>query len=172
MQRHTIALHGGSALLDDLDNLGVEGVAKGHMTDKAALEEGEWANALCAVDDLVRDHKVHGLDLLLQGAYSAEGNDAADTNVSQSGNVGASGNLVRCILVVCTVAGKESDRNAIVLEDENGGGWLTPRRLGVQLCDGGVAVDLVETGTANDGNVDRACRRSIVRFVRLFQKAW
>lgn len=163
MQRHTVALHGGGALLDDIDNLAVKRVAKGDVADEAALEEGEGADALGAVDDLVGDHKVHGLDLLLEGADGAEGDDAAHANVPQGGDVGAGGHLVRRELVVGAVAGEEGNRDAVVLEDEDRGRGLAPGRLGVQLGDGRVAIDLVEASTANDGDMDRSYRSGRVR---------
>lgn len=163
MQRHTVALHGGGALLDDIDNLAVKWVAKGDVADEAALEEGEGADALGAVDDLVGDHKVHGLDLLLEGADGAEGDDAAHANVPQGGDVGAGGHLVRRELVVGAVTGEEGDRDAIVLEDEDRGRGLSPGRLGVQLGDRRVAIDLVEASTADDGDMDRSYRSGRVR---------
>lgn len=157
VQLHAVALHGGSALLDDIHNLAVKGVAKGNVADETALEKGKGADALGAVDDLVRDHKVHGLDLLLEGTDCAEGNDAAHTNVSQGGDVGTGGHLMGRKLVVSAMTGEEGNGDAVVLEDEDRGRGLAPRRLRVQLCDRGVAINLVEASTANDGNVDRAC---------------
>lgn len=124
------------------------------MADEAALEEGEWADALGAVDDLVGDHEVHGLNLLLQRADGGEGNHASHADVSEGGDVGASGDLMRRKLVVRTMAGQEGDGDAGVLEDEDGGRRLAPGGVGVHLGDRGVAIDLVEAGTANDGDMD------------------
>ena len=65
MQRDPFPFHRGRALLDDIRDLGVEGVGEADMADHAALEEGEGPHALGAVDDLVGQHKVHGADVLL-----------------------------------------------------------------------------------------------------------
>lgn len=146
--------HDGRALLDDGGDLGVEGVGEADVADDAVLEEGEGADALCAVDDLVGDDKVHGADVLLQGADGAEGDDGAHAEVAQGGDVGAGGHLVGGQLVVQAVAGQEGDGHAVVLEDLDRRRGETPGRLRVDGCHGRVAVDLGQAGAANDGDVD------------------
>lgn len=163
MQLYTIALHGGGALLDNIHDLGVEWVAKRYVGDKAILKEGKRADTFGAVNDLVRYYKVHRLDLLLQRTDGAEGDDAAHTDVAQSSDVRPRRYLVRRKLVVSTVTSEEGDRNTAVLKDHDRGRRLAPWCLGVQLCNRRVAIDLVKTSTANDGDVDRACTECIVR---------
>lgn len=120
VEHNAITLHVLAALLDDLSKVLVEGVGESNVADNATLEEGEGADALGSVNDLVGNDKVHGLDLLLQGANGGEGNNGADTDVSQSSNVGAVGDLVRGELVVHTVAGKEGYVDIVVSEDADG----------------------------------------------------
>lgn len=157
VQSRPLALHGASAGLDHGGQLGIEGVGEADMADEALLEEGEGADALCAVDNLVGDDKVHGLDVLLEGADGAEGDDAAHADVPQGRDVGARGDLMGRELVVGAVPRKEGDGHAVVLEDLDRGRGVAPWRQGVDLGDGHVAIDLGEAGAAYDGDVDRSC---------------
>lgn len=154
VKHHALALHMRRASLDNLSQLVVERVRKSHMADNTTLEEGERPNTLCAIDDLVRDDKVHGLDLLLERADGREGDDASDTEMAESSNVGAVGNLVRRKLVVHTVTGKESHVHAIVGEDGDGRGRSAPRRDGVDDGDGLVAFELGQAGAANNADMN------------------
>jgi hypothetical protein len=120
VKNDTVTLEALCAPLDNLSELAVEGVSKPDVTDNTALEEGERANALGAVDDLIRDNKIHGLDLLLERAYGGEGDDGADADVTQGCNVGAVGHLVRSELVVDAMASQESDVGVVVSEDVDG----------------------------------------------------
>lgn len=156
VEHDAVALHVRGALLHDLSQALIEGVREADVADDATLEEGEGADALGAVDDLVRDDEVHGLDLLLQGADGGEGDDAADADGAQGGDVGAGGHLVRRELVVQAVAGEEGDGHAGVLEDHDRGGRLAPGRRRVQGGDGRVTLQLAEAGAADDGDVDGA----------------
>jgi hypothetical protein len=110
VEHHALALHVSRASLDNLSQLLVERVRKSNMAD----------NALCAIDNLVRDHKVHGLDLLLQRADGGEGDDRSDTEMAESSDVGAVRDFVRRKLVVHSVAGKESHVYTIVGENGDG----------------------------------------------------
>lgn len=159
VEHDAVAFHGRGTLLDDLREARVEGVRETDVADYAALVEGEGPDALGAVDDLVGNDKVHGLDLLAQGADGREGDDGAHADGAKGGDVGARGNLVGGKLVVETVAGEEGDGVAVVLEDHEGGGGRAPRGDGVEGGDGDVAVELGEAGAADDGNVDGAWRR-------------
>ena len=115
-----VALEALCTPLDNLSELAIEGVSKADVTDDTALEEGERADALGAVDDLIRDNKVHGLDLLLERAYGGEGDDGSDADVTQGRDVGAVGDLVRRELVVDAMAGQEGDIVVVVSEDLDG----------------------------------------------------
>jgi hypothetical protein len=120
VEHHALALHVSRASLDNLSQLLVERVRKSNMADNATLEESEWSDTLCAIDNLVRDHKVHGLDLLLQRADGGEGDDRSDTEMAESSDVGAVRDFVRRKLVVHSVAGKESHVYTIVGENGDG----------------------------------------------------
>lgn len=146
VQSRSLALHGAGAGLDNGGQLGVEGVGEANVADEALLEECEGAHALCAVDDLVGDDKVHGLDMLLEGADGTEGDDAAHADVPQGGDVGARGHLMGRELVVGAVAREEGDGHAVVLEDLDRGRGVAPWRQGVDGRDGHVAIDLGEAG--------------------------
>lgn len=154
MQNDTVALHGSSAGLDNGGKLGIKGVGKSNVADNAALEKGKGADTLGAVNGLVGDDKVHGLNLLLEGADGGEGDDAADTDTAESGNVGTVGHLVRGKLVVDAVAGEESHVDVAVGEDLDGRRGLAPWSVGVDGSDGRVALELAEASTANDGDLD------------------
>lgn len=151
-----VALHVGGARLDDVRKTGVEGIREADVTDNAALEECEGTNALCSVDNLIWDEEVHGLDLLLEGPDGAEGDDGADADVAQSRDVGARGHLVRCVLVELAMPREEGDGRAVVLDDLDRRGGESPGRLGVQGSNWGESIDLAETGSANDGDMNRA----------------
>jgi hypothetical protein len=158
VQDDAVALHGAGARLDDVGEAGVKGVRKADVADEPALEEGKGAHALCAVNDLVGDDKVHGLDLLLQRADGGKGDDAADADGAQGGNVGAGGHLVRGKLVVAAVAGEERDGDAVVREDGDGGRGRAPGRRGRELGDGLEARERAEAGAADDGDADGAVK--------------
>lgn len=163
VQDDTVALHGGGALLNNSGKAGVKGVGKTDVSYNAALVEGEGADALGAVDDLVGDDEIHGLDLLAQRADGGEGDDGAHADGAQGGNIGAGGNLVGSQLVVEAVAGEEGDGVAVVLEDHKGRRGRAPGSDGVEGGDGDVALELGEAGAADDGDVDGACwKRSMV----------
>lgn len=119
MHHDTVSVHGSSAGADYISQLLVKGVSNADVTDNAALVESKRADALCAVNDLVREDKIHGLDLLLQRAYSREGDDGAHTDAAQSRNIRSVRDFMRSELVVNTVARKESDVDIVVLEDLN-----------------------------------------------------
>ncbi len=158
MQNHTVADHGSSASLDDISQLLVKWIGKANVADDTALVECKGTDTLGAVNDLVGEDKVHGLNVLLQGADGGEGDNAADANAAEGGNVGPVGHLVRSKLVMKTVAGEEGNVDVAVGEDVDGRGWLAPRRVGVQSGDGRVALELAEASAANDGDVDGLCR--------------
>ena len=131
------------------------------MADESLLEEGKRTDPLGPVNDLVGYDKVHGLDLLLQGPHCREGDDAADANRPQGGNVGARGHFMRRELVVNAVTREKRHGDAIVPRDKNGRRGEAPRRLGVDRCYGLKAGDAAEASPAYDGDVDGFCRRGL-----------
>lgn len=87
----------------------VKGVGEGNVADNPALKEGERSDALCAVDDRVRDHEVSRFHFFAERANSAEGDDGAYAEGAECGDVCTSGHLVRSILVVDAVACEKSN---------------------------------------------------------------
>lgn len=120
MQNDTIALHVSSTSLDNLSKTSIKGVCEANMANNTTLEKGKRTNTLCTINDLIRNDKVHGLDVFLEGADGGKGDDASYADMSKSGNVGSVGDLVRSELVVDAVAGEEGDVNALVGEDVDG----------------------------------------------------
>lgn len=137
------------------------------MTHEPLLEEGERADALGPVDNLVGDNKVHGLDLLAEGADGGEGDDAADTYGPQRSDVSARGHLMWRELVVDAVTGQEGHGDAIVPSDEDGRRREAPGRLGVDGSYGLEAGDSAQASPADDGDVDGFCERSLDRILQV-----
>lgn len=162
MQDNTVALQAVSALADNLGDTFIEGVTEGNVSDHPALEVGPRPHTLGAVDDLVGDDKVTGLNFLLETADGGEGDDAADTDGAQSSNIGTSGDLVRGDLVVRAVTAQEGDSNglvivpALVVQDGDGGGGFTPGSRDRQGGNLSKARQLTEPSAADDGDGDRA----------------
>lgn len=70
------------------------------MVDDAIFEECERPDSLGAINDLVRDDKISGLDFFLQATNGREGDDSSHAKRTESGNVGTSGHLMWGILVM------------------------------------------------------------------------
>ena len=64
-------------------------------------------------------------------------------------------------LVRGAVAREESDGDVVVREDVDGCGCGAPRGSWVDGCDGRVAWELLETGSADYGDVDDAWEREV-----------
>jgi len=132
VQDNAVTLQAVSAFPDDPGDTFIEGVTKGNVGNHTALEVGPRPDTLGAVNDLVGDDKVTGLDGLLEAAHGGECDDAADTDGAQSGDVGTGRDLVRGDLVVQAVTAQERDGNglaivlALVMQDGNRGGGFTP----------------------------------------------
>lgn len=158
VQDDTLTLQAVSAFANDLGDTLIEGIAERNVGDNTTLEVGPWANTLGAVDDLIGDHEVTGLDSLLETANSGESNDAADTNGAQSGDIGASGHLVRGNLVVGAVTAEERDGDglvvvlALVVEDSDRGGRLAPGGRYVQRSNLSESRKLAKASAADDSN--------------------
>ena len=156
VHNNTISLQRVSALANNTGNLLIEWISKADVSDNATLEEGEWSDALGSVDDLIRDDEIARLNLLLERADSRESDDAANTDGAECGNVGTVWNLMWCDGVVCAVAGKEGNDGVLVLEDGDWGGWASPWSFNVQAGNSGEAIELLQTGSADNGDVDWA----------------
>lgn len=154
MEDNAIAIQVLSARLDDLSKAAIERVGKANMSNNAFLKKGKRSNTLCTINDLVREHKVHRLDLLLQGADGSEGDDTTYTNVPQGGYVGAVRDFMGCKLVVNAMASQEGDVGSVMGENANGRSWRAPRGYGVQSSNGLEPIELAETGATNHGNVN------------------
>lgn len=158
VQNDAVTLQAVSALPNDHGDTLIEGVTEGNVGDNTALKEGPWANTLGAVNDLIGDHEVAGLNGLLQTADGGESDDAADSNGAQSSDVGASGHLVRGNLVVGAVAAQERDGDglvvvlALVVENGDRGGRLTPGGRNVQRSNLGESRELAKASAADNSN--------------------
>jgi hypothetical protein len=82
VQDDALALHMSSASLDNIGKTCIKRISEPNVSNHTALEKGEGSDALCAIDGLVREHKVHRLDLLLQGTDGGEGNNRSNADVS------------------------------------------------------------------------------------------
>jgi hypothetical protein len=133
------------------------------MCHRTALKEGEWANSLCPVDDLVRHDKVSRLDLLLQTAHGGEGDDGAHADGSQRGNVRPRRNFMGSDVVVGAVTAQKGDGDifaagrALVVEDGDGRGGFAPGGGDVERSDLGKTREFLQTGTADDCDPDLVC---------------
>ena len=82
---------------------------------------------------MVRYNEIPRLDLFLQTPHSTERDDAPDSQMSESGDVGAGGDFVRGELVGQAVAGDEGYGYGVlrvgggVVEDADGRGGRAPR---------------------------------------------
>lgn len=155
VQDDTIALHTLRTSFHNGSQLVVERISEADMAHYTALEKGEWTNALCAINDLVGDHEIHGLDLFLQRADGGEGDDAANTQMTQGSNVGLTGHFMRRKLMMYAVSGQESYVGAVVGGDPDGRCRGAPRSDGIDLGDGLETIELSQARAANDGDVYR-----------------
>lgn len=158
VQPHAVALQRVSTAAHNVGDLRVEGVREAHVSHHAALEEGEGADALGAVNDLVGHHKVAGLDVFLQTSHGGEGNDGAHAEVAQGGYVGAGGDLVRCEFVVQAMAREKGDGDGVagggrrVVQDRNGRRRRAPGRGGLEGRYVSEARQRLQTSAADDCN--------------------
>jgi len=79
------------------------------MAYHAPFKECEGPDALCTVDDLVWYYEIARADLLLQTADGAEGDDCADADGAECGDVGASIDFMGGFFMMETVAGEKGD---------------------------------------------------------------
>ncbi|KAJ8603395.1 hypothetical protein MRB53_042162 [Persea americana] len=132
MQSNAIALEAVPTLLDHLCEGCVKWICKHSMADDATLKESEWPYAFRPVDDLVRDNKVSGLDLLLQAAYGREGDYCPHANRSKRRDVRPRRALMRRELVMNAMSCQKSYRRGFgrawgsVVKDGNGRRWCAP----------------------------------------------
>lgn len=138
----------------------VKRIGKPHVPDDASLEESPRPHALGAIDDLIRDDEIARSDLLLQAADGGEGDDGADAERAEGGDVGARGDFVRGELVVEAVAGEEGDggwvpgRGGGVVQDRDRGGGSAPRGCGVEGRDRGEVCEFFQACAAYYGDSD------------------
>lgn len=130
------------------------------MPDEASFEESPRPDALGAIDDLVRHDEIARSDLLLQAADGGEGDDGADAERAEGGDVGARGDFVRGELVVEAVAGEEGDGGWVpgcgggVVQDRDWGGGSAPRGRGVEGCDWREVCEFFQACAAYHGDAD------------------
>lgn len=125
------------------------------MPNNPSLKERKRPNPLRPINNLIRYHKVHRLDLLSQRSHGRERNHTSNTQAAQSSDVGTVGNLVGRELVVQAVTREERDVVTVVGEDADGGGGCAPGGDGGYGGDGGEAIEGGEAGAADNGDMDR-----------------
>lgn len=168
MQHNTLAFEAVAASPHNLGNTLIERVSERNVSNHTSLEECERPDALGTVNDLVWDHEVAGLDLLLQAADGREGNDGADTNGAQGRDVGAGRHLMGRNLMVQAVATKESNSNglfvvrALVVQDRDRGGGSAPRSRDVQGSNLSETREFAETSSTDDGDTDGVYKNDCV----------
>jgi hypothetical protein len=161
VKNDTLALQTVTAGSHNFRDTLVEGVAERDVCDHTSLEESPGAHALGAIDDLVGNDEIAGLDFLLQATDGREGDDGTDSNRAQSGDVGARWDLMRCNLVVSTVSAEESDGNgllvvrALVVQDSDRRGGVAPGRGDRQRRNLSEAGELAQSSTTDDGDTHR-----------------
>lgn len=164
MQDDTVTLKAVSALAHHLGNTLIKWVTEGDVGNNAPLEESPRAHALGAINDLVRDDKVAGLDFLLQTANGGESDHAADTDGAQGCDISASGNLMRSNLMVQAVAAQEGDSDnlvvvlTLVVQNSDRRGRDAPGGCDVQRGHLSEARQFTQTGAANDSDGDGPCQ--------------
>lgn len=89
MQPDALALQTVPTAPHDLRQPLVERIRKPHVADDACLEKRPRPDAFRPVNDLIRHDEVARSDLLLQAADGGEGDDGADTERAEGGDVGA-----------------------------------------------------------------------------------
>ena len=77
------------------------------MIYNAVFEEGERADPFGAVNDLIRNNEISGLDLFLQAANGRESDDCSNANRAEGGDIRTSGHLMWGKLMVQAVTSKE-----------------------------------------------------------------
>lgn len=160
MQRHTLTLQAVSTLPHNLSNPPIKRIRKRNVSNNTLLKERPGTESLSPVNDLVRHHKVPGLDFLLQATDGREGDDSTDTDGAKGSDVGTGGDLMRRQLVVKTMATEECDRDklagggALVVEDGNRRGGVTPRRRDLEAGNLGEAREFAQTGATDHGDAN------------------
>ncbi|KAK0935574.1 hypothetical protein LTR29_012887 [Friedmanniomyces endolithicus] len=160
MQPYPFPREAVSTFLHELREPGLKGIRETHVAYPTPLEKSERSDPLRAVDNLVRDDKVAGFDLLLQATDCAESDDGADTEAAEGGDVGAVGDFVGRELMVQAVAGDEGDGDWFgaggggVVEDGDWGGGGAPGGVELEGCDVGEAAYGLEAGAADYCDVD------------------
>ena len=89
--------------------------------DRAVVERILAAG--CAVDELVTNHEIAGLDIRLEAAHAIRPDNARDPELLHGIDVCAVGDNVRRILMVLAVPWQERDMYAVNLGDRNIRRW-------------------------------------------------
>ena len=160
MQHDPLTFQAVPAILHNLGNPLIKRIRKGNVADHTLLKESPRPEPLGAVNDLVGDDKVPGLDLLLQATHGGKGDDGAHSDGAQGSNIRTGRDLMRSQLMVQTVATEECDGDklaggsALVVQDGDWGRGVTPRRRDGQRRNLGKTREFSKTSTTNHGNAD------------------
>jgi hypothetical protein len=82
VESYSVTFEAVSAFSDDFGKCFVEWVTEANVAHYAPFEESEWSDTLGAIDDLIWNHEVAGLDFLLQGTYCGESDDCSHAYLS------------------------------------------------------------------------------------------
>jgi len=113
MQPHPLTTQTMPTLPHHLSQFPIKRIRKHDVSHQPALKVRERPDPLRTINDLIRNHKVAWLDLLLQTADGGKGNDGAHAETAEGGNVGAGGHFVGRVFVVQAVAGEEGDGDGL-----------------------------------------------------------
>lgn len=100
MESHSITFQAMPTCTNDFGDTLIKWVREANVRHRTTFKKCPWSHTLSPIDNLIRDHEIPRLDLLLKASYCREGNNCTDTNGAESCNVGASRYLVRSNLVV------------------------------------------------------------------------
>lgn len=111
-----------------------------------------------AVDELIEDHEITGMDVGAKGARRAGRHDAFDAGLTHRPEVGPEVDDVGRELVVAAVTGKERDRAAADVADGEGRAGRTVGGVDNDLFD--VVEEVVDPRTSEDPDVGGGHRHS------------
>jgi cysteine-rich repeat protein len=133
--------------------LGAERAVEGDVGDDAVAEERRGP-ALRPVEDLVGDDEVQRRQLLAQRADGADRQQPLDAERLERPDVGAHVDLGGQQDVAAAVAREEGALHSAELADRHGPGGLAERRLDLDRAHAAQPGDLVESGAAEDSDLD------------------
>lgn len=146
VQHNSVTFQTVSTFPHDFGNIFVERVAKRHVAYHSTFEECKRPHTLCAVNNLIWDHKIPRLDHFLQTTNRRKGNDCSDTDASQRRDIGSIRYFMRRNLMVRSMPTQKCDGHVRagdagwMVQDGNWRGRLAPGSIDIErseLCEPG-----------------------------------